>query len=84
MIKLTLGWSEKAPQATRPRVFVMPMIERSKEADSLSAPSSTARAARYMKGTKKPKKVMKLETQSTSNVKDLNSENWIIEERTRT
>lgn len=62
----------------------MPMMERRKEADSLSAPLSTALAARYMKGTKKPKKVMKLEKQKTLKVSDLKRENWIMEDRART
>jgi len=34
-----------------------------------------------IKGMKKPKKVMKLEKHSKSNVADLKSENWITDDR---
>ena len=61
----------------------MPMMESRKEADSLSAPNCSALAAKNMNGTKKPRKVMKLEKQSRSNVADLKRENWIREDRVR-
>lgn len=39
---------------------------------------------RNIKGTKKPKKVIKLEKHNKSKVADLNSENWITDDITLT
>ena len=51
------------------------MMDNKKDADSLSAPSCSALAAKNMNGTKKPRKVMKLAKHSKLNVGDLNREN---------
>lgn len=40
----TLGWSATHPQMTRPMVLVIPMMDKSLDAESLSTPFWIARA----------------------------------------